>query len=40
MKGVTFGDYDLGCELTDDTVSWAYVSALLPERKEGIDGSR
>lgn len=28
------GDYDLGCELRDDTVSWAYVSDLIPGRKE------
>lgn len=32
-----FGDCDLGCGLTDDTVSWAYVSDLLPERKEKGD---
>ena len=28
------GDYELGYKAKDDTVSWAYVSDLLPDRKE------
>ena len=28
------GDYDLGCELKHDTISWAYLDDLVPERKE------
>ena len=28
------GDYDLGYELMKDTVSWAYISDLMPDRKE------
>lgn len=27
------GDYDLGCELKHDTISWAYLDDLVPERK-------
>ena len=31
------GDYDLGCKLRNDTVRWAYVSDLIPGRKEEVE---
>lgn len=29
-----YGDYELGCETKSDTVSWAYLDDLLPNKED------